>query len=111
MAIQIKILIFSIVLAGCTLVNPIELEEESKNFNGTYSTFDIRSMWHICSFKYRAFKVAEPIYTPLCDCSIDYMRKNYTSEEVAYLSENESYKIGPIISEFCSNQIQKPKAL
>ena len=105
MGIQITILLVILFLSGCTALTPVkEPEEVKKNrFNGNSTALHIRSMWTICSVKYASYRIPALVYTPICDCSVDYMRKSYSPEEVLNLSDNESRRIGPIISELCNN--------
>ena len=72
-----------------------------------YPTLKIREMWYICAAK---FKQVVPYMSQieralLCDCYVDYTRKNYSVQEILDLSEENGKKLGLKMRKQCPASI------
>tara|TARA_Y100000034_G_C6582538_1_gene252752 strand:+ start:178 stop:513 length:336 start_codon:yes stop_codon:yes gene_type:complete len=49
-----------------------------------FSTKQTRELWQICSVSFRNLNpgIRADTYYPVCDCYVDYIRNNYTPEQV-----------------------------
>ena len=49
-----------------------------------FSTKQTRELWQICSESFRNLNpsMGPNIYYPVCDCYVDHIRNNYTSEQI-----------------------------
>ena len=100
MAIQLKLLIIIVLLSACTI--PVEVKAPEKATHDTeYSTQDIREMWQMCSVQYQAVGVSQLEYYYLCDCAVDYMKKNLERGKVLILTPSESKELGLILKKEC----------
>ena len=55
-----------------------------------FSTKQTRELWQICSVSFRNLNptMGPDIYFPTCDCYVDHIRNNYTSEQI--MTDNSS---------------------
>ena len=56
-----------------------------------FSTKQTRELWQICSESFRNLNpsMGPNIYYPVCDCYVDHIRNNYTSEQI--MIDNSSF--------------------
>jgi hypothetical protein len=107
MAIQLKILIIIVLLAGCTI--PVEVKKPEKATHDIeYSTQNIREMWQMCSIQYQAAGVSQVEYYYLCDCAVDYMKRNIEQKKISTLTPSQSTALGLVLQKECPKQEIKP---
>ena len=61
-----------------------------------FPTKNIREMWFACSLEFRRIRPAmlEEVRIYLCDCYTDYMRKNFTPEQVLAMTPEQARSLG-----------------
>lgn len=107
MAIFLKLLIVIVLLSSCTI--PVEVKEPEKTTHDVeYSTQNIREMWQMCSIQYQAAGVSQLEYYYLCDCAVDYMKKNIKHKMISTLTPSQSTALGIVLQKECPRQEVKP---
>ena len=89
----VLIILLAHVVTSCIYL-PKEAATETIKVEKLYSDFDtidIRSMWILCSTNFRrlAPQIPPHVYTPICDCMMDTIRKTYTKAGLEKLSHDE----------------------
>ena len=108
MELQIKLIIVSLMLFGCTSVKP----EGAREYNNNFTTLEIRSLWTLCQ---QAFLQKNPYTKPsviieYCDCYSDYVRKTYKDKkELNDLAIYDNLTKNLIIE--CNMKLQQEQAL
>ncbi|MBS1256883.1 MAG: hypothetical protein MAG581_02711 [Deltaproteobacteria bacterium] len=102
----VTIILFALIISACTQQKQVQIKSA---FSGDYPTIQIRQMWHVCSisFQQNAPYTPFPEMMQMCDCYVDHMRKNYTSQGLNNLPENAGELIGEQLIKTC-NIIQNP---
>lgn len=69
--------VLPLIMLGCTG------KDVNQIYNGTYSTEELRAMWHICYMANRKSQpeAPAPYHWALCDCVVDEGRKAYGSQD------------------------------
>jgi|18_taG_2_1085343.scaffolds.fasta_scaffold06998_4 hypothetical protein len=93
------------IITSCTYYNKGVVSKANKvgYLYNDFDTIDIRSMWILCSNNFRRItpQISPYIYTPVCDCMIDTIRRSYTKVELEKLSLNETLGMNNKIVEEC----------
>ena len=68
-----------------------------------FPTKNIREMWWACSLEFRKIRpnMREDSRVYLCDCYTDYMRKNYTPEQVMSMTQEQARTLGFRMRRIC----------
>jgi hypothetical protein len=95
--------LFTMFMYSVVMQSVVEAQDK-----GPYSTLKIREMWYVCAAK---FKQVVPYMSQmeralLCDCYVDYTRKNYSVQEILDLSEKEAKKLGLQMRKQCPASIE-----
>lgn len=101
----VLIILFAQVVTSCIYL-PKEAATETIKADKPYSDFDtldIRSMWMLCSTNFRriAPQIPPHIYTPICDCMLDTIRKTYTKAGLEKMSYDEIVGMSGKFQEEC----------
>ena len=99
-----KILLLTLIgmlTLGIGLISSRAAEEEESAFK--FPTKNIREMWWACSLEFRKIRpnMREDSRVHLCDCYTDYMRKNYTPEEVLSMTQEQARTLGLRMRRIC----------
>jgi len=110
----ILIILLVYVITSCTYLQYKGADTETKQVEKSYDDFDtidIRSMWILCStnFQRLAPQIPPHIYTPICDCMMDTIRKTYTKDELEILSRKEILDMRNKFVEECKLNVPEPK--
>ena len=83
------------------VINSRAAEEEESALK--FPTKNIREMWWSCSVEFKKIRpnMQEHSRVYLCDCYTDYMRKNYTPEEVLSMTQEQARTLGLRMRRIC----------
>ena len=100
----IKILLLTlaaILTLGIGVINSRASEGEESALK--FPTKNIREMWWACSLEFRKIRpnMREDSRVYLCDCYTDYMRKNYTPEQVMSMTQEQARTLGFRMRRIC----------
>jgi|TARA_R100000951_G_scaffold43491_1_gene36678 hypothetical protein len=85
-----------------------------------FSTKQTRELWQICSVSFRNLNpgIRADTYYPVCDCYVDHIRANYTSEQIVTngnnsmrMSQKEYNKLSKELKSICNPNTQKLEEL
>ena len=111
---MLRIVLIILVAQGVTscIYLPKEAATETIKAEKLYSDFDtidIRSMWMLCSTNFRRLAPLIPphVYTPICDCMMDKIRKTYTKAGLEKISYDEIVAMNGKFQEECKINVSK----
>ena len=101
----VLIVLLAQVVTSCIYL-PKEAATETIKVERPYSDFDtidIRSMWILCSTNFRrlAPQIPPHVYTPICDCMMDTIRKTYTKSSLERMSHEDVVAMNKKFVEEC----------
>ena len=101
-----QVVISCIYLPKEATTEAIRVEKPCSDFD----TIDIRSMWMLCSTNFRilAPQIPPHVYTPICDCMMDTVRKTYTKASLERMSHEDVVAMNKKFVEQC--RINAPKS-
>ena len=107
----VLIILLAYVVTSCIYL-PKESATETIKVEKPYSDFDtldIRSMWMLCytNFRRLAPQIPPHVYTPICDCMMDTIRKTYTKAGLEKMSYDEIVAMNGKFQEECKINVSK----
>ena len=98
------ILLVSFSLLACNTFRPTptKVPLNKTEFHETYSTFQTRQLWLVCSQKFVNYPhLTQEVIAGLCDCYCDTLKSSISFQELEVLDIKGSKEIGVLVSEKC----------
>lgn len=110
----VNILLLLVLLSSCNFKIVPEFKKDEPEavktkYSEQFKTQMVRELWQVCS---ESFRRSNPLLDTqrmynVCDCYVDYMRENYTADQIQKLPEGDAKILGKQLSKNCNNLGQR----